>query len=164
VPDVDDMTRHRFRPRYRGVAWTSIGVGGSLAVIATAIGFVTLPLVTGALGIAAGIAYLASPTWKLAVTADDDGLVVASPKRHRFKLAWADVVRVVASPATHTCFVDGGAPERSLLVPGVGAPAPYDLEDRRTLFDAILAHVAPDRVTTVESLDRPPADRPPPSK
>ena len=57
-------------------------------------------------------------------------------------------------PTTHTCFVDGGAPERSLLVPGDGAPAPYDIEERRALFDAILAHVPPERVTTVESLEK----------
>ena len=66
---------------------------------------------------------------------------------------WGDVVRVVASPTTHTCFVDGGAPDKSLLVPGVGAPAPYDLERRDELFAEILAHVPPDRVKTVTSLD-----------
>jgi hypothetical protein len=152
------MTRHRFRPRYGGVAWLAVGLGGSLATAAALLGFVTLPLVTGAIGIAAGAAYLGSPTWRLAVTVDDTGLTVASPKRSRFTLAWADVVRVVASPTTFTCFVDGGAPERSLLVPGVGAPAPYQLEDRRALFEAILARVAPERVTTVESIEAARAD------
>jgi hypothetical protein len=148
------MTRHRFRPRYRGVAWTAVGIGGSLAIAAAGLGFLVLPLVTGAIGMAIGGAYLASPTWRLAVTADDEGLEVGSPGRRRFRLAWGDIVRVIASPATHACFVDGGAPERSLLVPGVGAPAPYDLEERRALFDEILARVPPERVTTVESLDK----------
>jgi len=147
-------TRHRFRPRYRGVAWTATAVGGSLAVVSAGLGFLTVPLVTGAIGVVMGAAYLASPTWRLTVTVDDDGLEVGSPTRRRFRLAWSDVVRVIASPTTHTCFVDGGAPERSLLVPGVGAPAPYDLEDRPALFAAILAHVPPDRVTTVESLEQ----------
>jgi hypothetical protein len=147
-------TRHRFRPRYRGVAWTATAVGGSLAVVSAGLGFLTIPLVTGAIGVAMGAAYLASPTWRLAVTIDDDGLEVGSPARRRFRIAWSDVVRVVASPATHTCFVDGGAPERSLLVPGLGAPAPYDLEDRPALVAAILAHVPPDRVTTVDSLEQ----------
>jgi hypothetical protein len=105
------------------------------------------------LGIALGAAYLASPTWKLAVIIDDDGLTVASPKRRRFKLAWAEVVRVVASPSTSTCFVDGGAAERSLLVPGPGAPAPYAIADRQALVAAILAHVPADKVETVSSLD-----------
>ena len=55
-------------------------------------------------------------------------------------------MRVVAAPTTHTCFVDGGAPERSLLVPGDGAPAPYDLEDREALVadDPRARHSGPD--------------------
>jgi hypothetical protein len=131
-----------------------MGVGGSIAVMASILGFLALPLATGALGVALGAAYLASPTWRIAVTIDDDGLTVASPKRQRFRLAWHDVVRVIASPATSTCFVDGGAPERSLLVPGVGAPAPYDITDRKALVEAILAHVPADKVQTVASLDQ----------
>ena len=144
----------RFRPRYRGLAWGSMGFGGSVAAIAAVLGFATVPLVTGALGIALGAAYLASPTWRIAVTVDDSGLTVGSPGRPRFRLAWIDVVRVVASPTTSTCFVDGGAPERSLLVPGDGAPAPYDIADRKALFEAILARVPADKVQTVSSLDQ----------
>lgn len=147
-------TRHRFRPRYRGVAWTAAVIGGSLAAVSVGAGFVLTPLITGAVGIAMGAAYLASPTWRLAVTTDDAGLEVGSATRRRFRLAWADVARVIASPATHTCYVDGGAPERSLLVPGDGAPAPYDLEDRPALVAAILAHVPPERVTVVDSLEQ----------
>jgi hypothetical protein len=142
------------RPRYRGLAWSSIGVGGSIAVVAAILGFATVPLVSGALGIALGVAYLASPTWRITVTIDDDGLAVGSPKRQRFRLAWHEIVRVVASPPTSTCFVDGGGPERSLLVPGDGAPAPYDIADRKALVEAILAHVPADKVQIVESLDR----------
>lgn len=143
-----------FRPRYRALAWSSIGVGGGVAALAAALGMVTLPVVGGALGIVLGAAYLASPTWRIAVTVDDAGLRVGSPGRQRFALAWSEVVRVVAAPATRSCFVDGGAPERSLLVPGDGAPAPYDIADRGALVEAILAHVPPDRVQTVESLDK----------
>lgn len=143
-----------FRPRYRALAWSSVGVGGSMAVVATVLGLVTVPLVTGVLGIALGAAYLASPTWRITVTVDDDGLAVGSPRRLRFRLAWRDIVRVVASPTTSTCFVDGGAPETSLLVPGDGAPAPYDIADRKALVEAILAHVPADKVKTVESLDK----------
>jgi hypothetical protein len=143
-----------FRPRYRGLAWSSVGVGGAMTAVAAALGFVTVPLVAGALGIALGAAYLRSPTWQIAVTVDDAGLRVGSPKRLRFQLAWDDIVRVVASPATSSCFVDGGAPERSLLVPGDGAPAPYDIVDRAALVEAILARVPADKVTRVASLDR----------
>lgn len=142
----------RFRPRYRGVAWVSIGLGGALGVVSAGIGFLVTPLVTGAVGVAAGLAYLASPTWRLAVTIDDEALSVGSPGKPRFRLPWTDVVRVVAAPAKATCFVDGGAPERSLLVPGEGAPAPYDIDDRPALVEAILAHVAADKVERVDSL------------
>jgi len=142
-----------FRPRYRGLAWSSVGVGGAMTVVAAALGLAAVPLVAGALGVVLGAAYLGSPTWRITVTVDADGLTVGSPRRQRFRLAWTDVVRVVASPATSTCFVDGGAPERSLLVPGDGAPAPYDIADRKALVAAILAHVPAAKVTTVASLD-----------
>lgn len=144
----------RFRPRYRGLAWGSMGVGGSIAAVAATVGFPVLPLATGALGVALGAAYLVSPTWRIAVTVDHTGLSVGTSRRLRFELAWTDVVKVIASPATSTCFVDGGAPERSLLVPGDGAPAPYDIRDRKALVEAILAHVAADKVQLVESLDK----------
>jgi hypothetical protein len=91
-----------------------------------------------------------SPTWKLEVVVDDDALEVRSAKGSRFRLAWGDVVKVVATE--DTCFVDGGAPERSLLVPGQGAPAPYDLEEKRALVAVILAHVDPTKVRKVASL------------
>lgn len=143
-----------FRPRYRALAWGSIGLGGSMTTVATVLGFATVPLVTGALGIALGAAYLASPAWRLRVTISDDGLAVGSPARERFRLAWSDVVRVVASPSTSTCYVDGGAAERSLLVPGLGAPAPYDIVDRKALVEAILAHVPADKVQLVETLEQ----------
>lgn len=143
-----------FRPRYRALAWSAMGVGGGVAAVAVALGLVVVPLVSGALGIALGAAYLASPTWRISVTVDDAGLRVGSPRRLRFQLAWSEIVRVVASPATSSCFVDGGAPERSLLVPGDGAPAPYDIADRAALVDAILARVPADKVQTVTSLDK----------
>jgi len=143
-----------FRPRYRGVALTSIGVGGALGAIAlVSLGAALLPLATGAIGVVLGTGYLLSPSWKLAVVIDDDALEVRSPTKSRFRLPWSEVVKVVASPTTHTCFVDGGTPERSLLVPGDGAPAPYDLDDKPALFAAILAHVSPDKVETVETLN-----------
>jgi hypothetical protein len=145
--------RFRFRPRYRGLALTSVGVGSTLATIAIAsLGAALLPLATGAIGVVLGAGYLLSPSWQLEVVVDDDALEVRSPKVSKFRLAWADVVKVVSSPTTHTCFVDGGAPARSLLVPGDGAPAPYDLEDKQALCAEILRHVAPDMVETVETL------------
>lgn len=143
-----------FRPRYRGLAWGSMGIGGAVAAVSALLGTAAVPLAAGVLGIALGAAYLASPTWRIAVTVDDAGLSVGSPGRLRFRLAWGDVVRVVASPATRWCFVDGGAPERRLLVPGDGAPAPYDIADKQALIEAILAHVPADQVERVAALDQ----------
>jgi hypothetical protein len=143
----------RFRPRFRALAWSAIGVGGALgAVTAVSLGAAVFPLATGALGVVLGAAYLMSPSWKLEVVVDDQALTVRSAKATRFTLPWSDVVKVVASRETHTCFVDGGAPERSLLVPGVGAPAPYDIEDKPALVEAILARVPADKVQAVASL------------
>jgi hypothetical protein len=144
----------RFKPRYRGLAISALGVGGALGVVSiAALGAALLPLVTGAAGVVLGAGYLMSPSWKLEVAIDDDALEVRTQKATKFRVPWTDVVRVVASPTTNTCFVDGGAPERSLLVPGVGAPAPYDLEDRPALVAAILAHVPADKVQTVDTLE-----------
>lgn len=144
----------RFRPHYRGLAVTALGVGGALSVASVALlGAAVLPLATGIGGLALGAGYLLSPTWKLEVVVDDDALEVRSPKGTKFRVAWTDVAKVVSSPSTKTCFVDGGVPEKSLIVPGDGAPAPYDIEDRAALYDAILEHVAADKVQTVETLE-----------
>ena len=129
-------------------------LGVALAGVSLALlGAPLVPLVTGAAGVVLGSGYLLSPTWKLAVVIDYDGFEVGTPRQTKFRVAWQDVARVVASPSTHTCFVDAGVPEKSLLVPGVGAPAPYDLENRAALVAAILAHVDPAKVTTVETLE-----------
>ena len=147
---------HRFRPRLRGVAIGAIGLGAVLMASGVMLrgGSQWLALIGGGLGVMLGVLYLMSPAWRLAVTVDDDGLEVRAGEQRRFRLAWADVVSVTASPSTHTCFVDGGAPERSLLVPGDGAPASYDLEDKASLYDAIVAHVTADKVREVELLER----------
>lgn len=144
--------RFRFRPRHRALAWSALALG---AVVAAA-GALSAHWTLAAFGPVAGIlgaAYLASPAWRLAVTVDDDGLEVGSPGRQRFRLGWNDVVRVTVSPATATAFVDGGAPDRSLLIPGLGAPAGYDVEDKAALVAAIVAAVPADRVTEVDRLD-----------
>jgi hypothetical protein len=147
-------TWFRLRPRYRGVAWSAIGVGAALAGVAVAtMGAALAPVLAGATGIALGAGYLTSPAWRLAVVVDDEGLEVRGKHARKFFVAWRDIVRVVASPTTRTCFVDGGASEHSLIVPGVGAPAPYDIENKRALYDAILAHIDRSKVQEVETLE-----------
>jgi hypothetical protein len=146
--------RFRFKPRFKGLAVGALGLGGALgAVSLVALGAALLPLATGAAGVVLGAGYLLSPAWKLEVVVDDEALEVRSPRASKFRLPWSDVKRVVASQTTHTCFVDGGTPEKSLLVPGDGAPAPYDIENKPALYAAILARVPHDRVKAVGSLD-----------
>jgi len=87
----------------------------------------------------------------MVIVVDDGGLEVLSGRGdRRFRLPWDEVVRVIASPSTHTCFVDAGEPARRLMVPGRGAPAPYAVDGRDRLYDAILARVAADKIETVE--------------
>src|SRR5690606_27274936 len=135
------------------------GVAGAVGIAGLALGAAALPLVISGVGASFGLLYLGSPTWKLVVVTDDDGLEVESSSKSKFRLAWADVIRVVASPTT--AFVGGGVPEKSLLVPGAGAPAPSAIEDAPALVARILAHVPADKIERVESLERAPkSDRP----
>lgn len=145
--------RSRFRPRYRGLAFSALGIGGALAGLSlTVLGTPIVLLASGAAGVVLGAGYLMSPTWKLEVIVDADGYEVRTPKKTKFRVPWSEVKRVVASPSTNSCFIDTGAVEHNLLVPGVGAPAPYDLDDKPALVAAILAHVSPDKVRTVDTL------------
>lgn len=141
----------RFLPRYAGLGYAAAGIGGVL-VIAGAVVAALVPIVAGVAGAGLGVAYLRSPAWKLVVAVDDAGLEVRSPGKVRFRLAWTEVARVVAAP-NKTCFVDGGTPEKSLLVPGVGAPAPYDIEGKARLYDLIVARVPADKIQHVASLE-----------
>jgi hypothetical protein len=151
---VPESQRFRFKPRFKGLAITAASLGGALGGVSViALGAPLLPLATGAAGVVLGAAYLLSPTWKLEIILDDEALEVRSAKATKFRLPWSDVVRVVASRDTPTLFVDGGSAERSLLVPGDGAPAPYDIDDKPGLYAAILARVPADRVDKVDRLD-----------
>jgi hypothetical protein len=149
-------TRHRFRPRFKAVALLALVFGIGLGMYGLVAGgaAATALVVVGMGGAALGGLYLGSPAWRVEVVVDDEALEVRSAGDRRFRLAWCEVQGVTASPSTQTCFVDGGAPERSLLVPGDGAPAPYAIEDAPGLYRAIVAHVPPERVREVEVLER----------
>ncbi len=151
-------TRHRFRPRFAAVAVLALVFGIGLGFYGLVAGgaAATALVVMGMGGAALGGLYLGSPAWRVEVVVDDDALEVRSGGDRRFRLAWSEVQGVTASPSTQTCFVDGGAPERSLLVPGDGAPAPYAIEDAPGLYRAIVAHVPPERVREVDVLERAP--------
>jgi hypothetical protein len=138
-----------------------------VAYVAIAIGLLLLPcpfvfdlvgasrwfaLGSGIAGVLLGTLYLRSPTWRIVVVPGDQALEVLRGGERRFLLPWAEVVRVVASPSTRTCFVDGGDPRRSLLVPGDGAPAPYDIEDKQRLYEIIMSRVPAERIREVALL------------
>jgi hypothetical protein len=146
-----------FRPRFRALAWTASGLGAGAMTLAS-LGLLgpgqLIGWIVGGIGAALGPLYAVSPAWRLIVAVDEHGLAVRRGETPRFQLPWNEVVRVVWSPATSTMFVDGGSPARSLLVPGYGATAPYDLERKPELCRAIVARVPADRVIEVDSLER----------
>lgn len=146
-------TCYRFRPRFRGLALGSLTLGLGLVALGGALA-IPAALVGGGIGMVLGGLYLRSPAWRIAVHVDDDALEVTAGSERRFLLPWSDVKELVASPSTKTCFVDGGDPERSLLVPGVGAPAPYDIDGKADLYDQIVARVAKEKVREVALLER----------
>ena len=152
----------RFLPRLRVFPWL-VGALGGVTQTMPAGGIANglagpsraFAVACGVIGPVLAWLYLRSPAWRLRVVVDDEALAVLRDGDTRLRLPWAEVRRVIASPATRTCFVDGGAPTKSLLVPGPGAPGPYRIEDREGLYAAILARVPADRVTEVPSLDAP---------
>lgn len=147
----------RFRPRYRPLAYAAVGVGVVLLIAALAFGLTGASLyfavATGIIGPALGAFYMASPAWRLRVVVDDEGFEVGSDSKRRFRLLWTDVRRVIASPDTKTCFVDGGDPSTSLMVPGPGADAPYDIENKHELYALVVSRVGSDRLEEVELLE-----------
>lgn len=153
------MREFRFRPRYRTLPLAATVVGGALVVAAPVFGLtgasLWFALGAGAVGLAMWPLHRLSPVWKLRVRVDEEALEVGDARgRTRFRLPWPEVKRVVASPETSTCFVDGGEPGRSLMVPGPGATAPYAIEERAALYTEILSHVPLDKVVRVELLER----------
>ena len=148
-------TPYRFRPRFLGVAFLSLSLGVVLIVASATITpdrmSAIFTFITGAAGLFFGFAYLKSPVWRLAVDIQDDDLVVWNGLEERLRLPWSSVEKVVVDAARETCFVDGGEPDSSLLIPGPGAPASYDVRHKKALIQAILARVSEDRVE--ETLD-----------
>jgi hypothetical protein len=144
----------RFRPRFRAIPWIVAAVGLTLlglGLFGDATGASkTFTIVAGAIGPLIALAYLRSPAWKLAVDVDDAGIRVRRADDERFRLAWADVVEVVYSNKYPTLFIDGGASERSLLVPGPGVPAPYRIERSDALVAFVRAHVPAEKQRAVD--------------
>ena len=145
---------HRFRPRYRAIPWVVMAVGVAMlafVLLGHATGTSrTFGIVAGAVGPLIALAYLRSGVWKIEVVVDDEGLTVRKGTQVRFQLPWAEVKEVVYSEHYPTLFIDGGVPERSLLVPGPGVPAQYRIERNEELCAFVRAHVAKDRQRAVD--------------
>ncbi len=156
--DDDGKRRYRFRPRQPAVAGAACLLGAGLAAGGVIDGRWSWALL-GLFAVLLGMLYLISPAWRTEVVVDQDALEVQNRGHRRFRLPWGEVTRVVLARARGTAFVDGGAPDRSLLLPGRGARAPYRIERQPDLLERILARVSADRVVEVERLDqfRPPA-------
>jgi hypothetical protein len=155
--DASSALRFRFRPARPVQAVVAGIMGAALATSSLLAGPMAgrgLAIAVGGVVAALALLYLLSPAWRNEVVVDDAGLEVRSRGDRRFRLAWSEVVRVVAAPASSSAFVDGGDPQRSLLLPGPGARAPYRIADQHRLFDHIRARVPPDRVTEVDRLSR----------
>lgn len=154
------MKTFRFRPRFRGLAWVSVGGGAALALAGAWMSGDArwLAFGLGGGGALLGGLYLLSPAWRYRALVGDDGLeVLDGHGDRRFRIAWDEVERVVASPSTQTCVVSGGSADRTLIVPGPGAPAPYDIADKRALYDEIMARVPREVVEEVDLIEN--ADR-----
>ncbi|MBL4632944.1 MAG: hypothetical protein JKY56_03680 [Kofleriaceae bacterium] len=147
-------TRYRFRPRFLGVAFLSLSIGTVLVVSSVTITPDRMSAIfsffAGLAGLFLAFAYLKSPVWRLAVDIQDDDLVVWNGLEERMRLPWSKVIKVVMGPDGETCFVDGGTKELSLLVPGPGAVASYEIRHKKQLIAAILAHVDKDLIESSE--------------
>ncbi len=145
----------RFRPRFRAIPWIVAGLGVVLLGFAFFGGAQgssrTFTIVAGLIGPLIALAYLRSPAWKLVVVVDDDAISVrGGGEKIRFRLEWPEVKEIVYSSKYPTAFVDGGQSERSLLVPGPGAPAPYRIERSEQLVALIRAHVPAEKQRVVD--------------
>jgi hypothetical protein len=145
----------RFRPRFAAIPWIVAGLGVLLLAFGIFGGATgasrTFTIVAGALGPLIALAYLRSPAWKLVVTVDDEAIAVqGGHDKVRFRLPWAEVKEVVYSSKYPTAFIDGGEAERSLLVPGPGAPAPYRIERSEELVRLVRAKVPADKQRVVD--------------
>jgi hypothetical protein len=150
---------YRFRPQLRAlpiaVALFGVGLVACVPLFGLDGASRTFAFAAGVVGPVIALVYWLAPAWRFSVEVDaaEDALIVRHGARERFRLKFADVVEVIHAPASKTCFVNGGEPARSILVPGPGAPASYRIERREELYDVIVRRVARERLRQVERLD-----------
>ena len=158
------LARYRFRPAHPGVAGLAALLGGGLLAGGLVAGSGAAVLVLGGFGVVMAALYMVSPVWRTEVRTDETGIEVVARGERRFRIRWADVVRVVAAPRSKSAFLDGGEPGRSLLLPGPGARAPYRIENQPALFQELMDRTPTGRVIEVERLSRAAASLQPPGE
>lgn len=148
---------YRFKPRFLGVAFVSLSLGVVLIAAAATLTpdrvSSIFALITGTIGVFLSFTYLRSPVWRLALDVQESDLVLWNGTTERLRLPWSDITRVVVDPDREVCFVDGGSPDKSILVPGPAAPASYVITKRDELIDAILAHVPSEVIVNPDDID-----------
>jgi hypothetical protein len=146
------MATYRLLPRYRWLATAAGLLGLAIAVVGFARSHWTLCGI-GGFAIVLGAAYLLSPSWRIRLVTSEDALEFAKPNGTVDRIAWTDIKRLLIA-GNQTCLLVGTTAKTSLIVPGLGAPAPYDIENKAALFAEIVARVpvaAHIKVDSVES-------------
>lgn len=145
----------RFRPRFAAVAWLAIVTGvGLMAYGLVAGASAPLAIVMGLIGVVLGAKYLLSPVWKMRIAMTEDGLRVGTDTEERFSLRWDEIESLIVTPASKTCFVYAGDNQRNILIPGPGANASYDIDNKEQLYEFLRERVDSARIREVEHLGK----------
>ncbi len=148
------MNSYPFSPRFKFVAYAAL-VLGAVALTGAIIAGGVSGWVIGLLCISSGAAYLLSPAWKIVIETNENGITVFQKQKTRFSLPWSSVERFLVMPDEKAAFVDGGSPEKSVLIPGPGAQAGYQIVEKAALIREISKRIPAHRIKAVENL-RPP--------
>ena len=151
---MNQNKRFFLRPRFVFLAGTTIVIGFLFFIAGIVLEEQTLMIIIGLVGIILSSLYLFSSAWKLYIHVDKTAIEVIDHKNKvHVTLPWNEIEKVIASPSTHTCYIDSGDTRSSILIPGVGATASYSIKYHKELFHLILNHVPDNRVLYVDLLE-----------
>lgn len=149
-------TDFRLRPRYGTLALAAAVVGLAIMVIglvAATGASRTYAVGCGIAGVTLALLYRLSPVWRLRLRLNETGVSVLRGDELRLELGWGDVERVIVAADGESCYLWGGSVERSLLVAGPQARAPYIVDDRARLLTAITEAIGEERVERADDFD-----------
>jgi hypothetical protein len=142
--------RFRLLPRRAWAVWTLVVFGTMLAALPLLYGVRGAPrvvdLIAGLGAVAMAATYLSSPTWRSHVVATDAELAVVGPAGDRLRVAWSEIVEVIADAEENAALVRGPSPGQSLLIPSNAHPAPYRIAGSAALYARVLARVPKEKV------------------